>query len=342
MIKVAINGFGRIGRITLRTVILNYSDQVEVVAINTSGSMDIAGWAHLFRYDTVYGKFEKEVSFIKTKGGKNQIGELTIYGKSYPVLAQRIPGKIPWGEYEPDVVLESTGVFRNSKDCQGHLKAGAKRVIISAPVKDQTPTYLIGVNADHYKGEKIVSNASCTTNCIAPVAKIMKENFKTTGATMTTIHAYTSSQQLVDNSHNDLRRARAAASNIVPTSTGAAKALMRVLPGFEGKFDGLAVRVPVVAGSLSDMVFVLDHSVRKEKVNRVFDEAAAGVYHGIIEVTNKPLVSSDIIGSCASAVVDLSLTSVLGGNLVKIIAWYDNEWGYACRLVELAALIGEK
>lgn len=344
MIKVAINGFGRIGRVAFRAALERYLDQVEVVAINTSGSMDINGWAHLLKYDTIYGKFGWDVRG-ENKGKETrdtEIGAFLIEKKRYPVLAQKEPGKIPWSQYEPEVVLECTGIFRTSKDCQGHLEADAKKVIISAPVKDETPTYLIGVNADQYKGERIISNASCTTNCIAPIAKVMKENFKVVKAVMTTIHAYTADQELVDGSHKDLRRARAAGQNIIPTTTGASEALAQILPDFKGKFSGLAIRVPVPCGSLADFTFVLDQTVRAERINRIFEQAAAGDYQGIIEETSEPLVSSDIIGNSASAIVDTSLTQVVGGNMVKIIAWYDNEWGYACRLLELASIVGQK
>ncbi|MDP3888644.1 MAG: type I glyceraldehyde-3-phosphate dehydrogenase [bacterium] len=339
MIRIAINGFGRIGRVALRSALANYSDQTEVVAVNTSGSMDIADWAHLLKYDTVYGKFKGEIEVLK--GEKRELGVIKVGEKKIPFLAEKEPKKIPWGKYGVDVVLESTGVFRTSKDCEGHLFSGAKKVIISAPAKDQTPTFLIGVNANRYNGEKIVSNASCTTNCIAPIAKIMEENFKVVKAIMTTIHSYTADQQLVDGSHNDLRRARAAAQNIIPTSTGAAEALSVVLPEFKNHFSGAAIRVPVVCGSLADFTFLLEHTVRVEKVNHVFDLAQAGDYKGVVEITNEEIVSSDIIGSSASAIVDLSLTQVVDGNLVKVVAWYDNEWGYACRLVELANLIGK-
>ena len=302
--------------------------------------MDIKGWAHLLKYDTVYGRFDGEIGEIG--GDEGELGKLLIGGKVYPVLGQRDPEKLPWEKYGVDVVLESTGVFRNLKDCQAHLKAGAKKVIISAPAKDETPIYVLGVNADQYKGEKIISNASCTTNCIAPVAKIMKDNFNVVKASMTTIHAYTADQELVDGSHKDLRRARSATQNIIPTTTGAAEAMAKVLPSFRGKFDGLAIRVPVACGSLADFTFVLDKSVRVEKINQVF-EAASGDsrYQGIVAVTKDPIVSSDIIGNSASAIVDLGLTKVIDGNLVKIIAWYDNEWGYSCRLVEMANIISQ-
>lgn len=338
MIKVAINGFGRTGRAAFRSALTRLSDEVEIVAINTSGSMKIDGWAHLLKYDSVYGRFGEEVG-VK-KGDKDEIGKLLINGREYPFLAEKEPEKIPWDKYDVDVVIESTGIFKTTKDSQAHLKAGAKKVVISAPAKDETPTFVLGANADKYHGEKIVSNASCTTNCIAPIIKVMSDNFKINRVSMTTVHAYTSDQELVDGSHKDLRRARAAGLNIVPTTTGAAEALSRVLPKFNGKFDGLALRVPVACGSLADFTFVLDQTVREERVNHVLDQAASGDYQGIIEVTREPLVSTDIIGSCASALVDLSLTKVVGGNLVKIIAWYDNEWGYSCRLMELAKFIG--
>lgn len=338
MIKVAINGFGRTGRAAFRAALTRLSDAVEIVGVNTSGSMKIDGWAHLLKYDSVYGRFGEEIG-IK-EGDKGEIGKLLINGREYPFLGEKDPEKIPWGKYDVDVVVESTGLFKTTKDSQAHLRAGAKKVVISAPAKDDTPTYVLGVNGDKYQGEKIVSNASCTTNCIAPILKVMTDNFKVSRVFMTTIHAYTSDQELVDGSHKDLRRARAAALNMIPTTTGAAGALSRVLPKLDGKFDGLAVRVPVACGSLADFTFVLDQTVRAERVNHVLDLASSGDYQGIIEVTSEPIVSSDVVGSCASALVDLSLTKVVGGNLVKIIAWYDNEWGYSCRLVELAKFIG--
>ncbi len=340
MVKIAINGFGRIGRVTFRAALEKYADRVEIAAINTSGSMDISGWAQLLKYDSIYGKFGEEVG-VK-KGEKGEIGRFVIGGQEYPILAEKKPDKIPWKKYDVEVVLECTGVFRTSKEAEGHLKGGAKKVIISAPTKDQTPTFLVGVNDDKYKGE-VISNASCTTNCIAPVAKIMMENFKVVSAMMTTIHAYTADQELVDGSHKDLRRARAAGLNIIPTTTGASEALSQVLPGFKGKFEGLAIRVPVACGSMSDFTFVLDQTVRAERINNVFEQASGREeYQGIIEVTKDPIVSTDIIKNSASAIIDLSLTRVTGGNLVKVVAWYDNEWAYSCRLIELAYHIGQK
>jgi glyceraldehyde 3-phosphate dehydrogenase len=339
MIKIAINGFGRIGRVTFRAALEKYADQLEVVAINTSGSMEASGWAHLLRFDSVYGKFSQEVSL--KPGEKGEIGRLLIGSREYPVLAQPNPDKIPWENYGVEVVLECTGVFRTSKEAGRHLRKGVKKVIISAPAKDETPTFVIGANEEKYQGE-VISNASCTTNCVAPIAKIMADNFKVTRASMTTIHAYTAEQELVDGSHKDIRRARAAALNIIPATTGAAEALVRVLPFYKGKFEGSAVRVPVACGSLADLVFLLDQTVRKERVNRVLEQASGeSRYQGIIAVTNEPIVSSDIIGHSASAIIDLPLTSVVGGNLVELIAWYDNEWAYSCRLIEMAILAGE-
>jgi len=339
MVKIGINGFGRIGRVTFRAALEKYADQLEVVAINTSSSMDASGWAHLLRFDSVYGKFSQEVSL--KPGEKGEIGRLLIGSREYPVLAQPNPGKIPWENYGVEVVLECTGVFRTSKEASQHLRGGVKKVIISAPAKDETPTFVIGANEEKYQGE-VISNASCTTNCIAPIAKIMADNFKVVRASMTTVHAYTADQELVDGSHKDIRRARAAALNIIPATTGAAEALVRVLPFYKGKFEGSAVRVPVACGSLADLVFLLDQTVRKERVNRVFEQASGeSQYQGIIAVTNEPIVSSDIIGNSASAIIDLPLTSVVGGNLVELIAWYDNEWAYSCRLIEMAILAGE-
>jgi len=341
MVKVGINGFGRIGRATFRAALGPYVDRVEVVAINTSGSMDAAGWAHLLGFDSVYGRFEKKVEV--DKGGAGELGVLRIEGNSFPLLGQKNPARIPWQKYGAEVVLECTGVFRSSRDSRGHLKAGAKKVVISAPTKDDTPVYLIGVNADRYKGEKIVSNGSCTTNCVAPVVRVIKENFSLSKAFVSTIHAYTSTQELVDGSNPDLRRARAAAVNIIPTGTGAAIATCKAVSGIKDKFDGVAFRVPVVDGSLCDFTFVLDQVVTVKRVNRVFDKASGDPrYQGVLEVATLPLVSTDIIGTSASAIVDLSFTRVVDGNLVKVIAWYDNEWAYVCRLIELAAQIGQE
>jgi glyceraldehyde-3-phosphate dehydrogenase type I len=331
MIKTAINGFGRIGRIALRTILTRYQSQVKVVAINTSGSMDIEGWAHLFEFDSVYGKFNGKVQFEKGQSG--EIGVLVINHQRIPVLAERDPGKIPWSEYKAEIIIESTGAFRDRKAIGAHFQGGAKKIIVAAPAKE-VKTFVIGVNHQDYHGELIVNNASCTTNCVAPVTKVMISNFGVQKALMTTVHAYTADQELVDGSHKDLRRARAAAVNIIPTSTGAAIATTETIPSLKGLFDGLSLRVPVVCGSIIDCCFVTTHRTTIQEVNQAFIKASKNDYRGIIEVSDKPLVSSDIIGNASSAIVDLSLTQVIDGDLVKVVAWYDNEWGYSCRLIE--------
>lgn len=338
MIKVAINGFGRIGRLALRVILTKYLAKAKPVAINTSGSMDVAGWTHLFEYDSVYGRFRGKIKH-QASNNQKEIGILEVNNQIIPVLAEREPAKIPWRDYDVDVVIESTGVFRDKKSASAHLEAGAKKVVISAPAKE-TKTFVLGVNEKDYKGELVINNASCTTNCIAPVTKIMMENFGIQKGMMTTIHAYTADQELVDGSHKDLRRARAAAVNIIPTTTGAAIATTQVIPSLKGLFDGMALRVPVPCGSLADFTFITTKRTTVEGVNKVLIEAAKGKYKGIVEVSDKPLVSSDIIGSSASVIIDLSLTRVIDGDLVKIVGWYDNEWGYACRLVEMAIKVG--
>lgn len=337
MIKVAINGFGRIGRIALRAALAKYLDKIKIVAVNTSGSMEIDGWAHLFKYDSIYGPFKGKLKIEKGKG--EEIGVLVINNQRISFLAQRDPALISWQDYDVDIVIEATGVFTKGVDARKHIKAGAKKVVISAPSQD-TPSFIIGVNERDYQGE-VVNNTSCTTNCVAPVTKVMMENFGLEKATMTTIHAYTSSQELVDGSSKSLRRARAAAINIIPTTTGAARATVRVMPNLAGLFDGLAFRVPVACGSVADFTFSVTKRTTKEEVNKVLKEAASGKYKNIIEISEEPLVSSDIIGRSASAVVDLSLTSVIDHDLVKVIAWYDNEWGYSCRLLEEAIWIAK-
>lgn len=336
MINIAINGFGRIGRVAARAALAEYRDRVRLAAINTSGSMDAQGWANLLKYDSVYGKYRGEIK-VK-KGREGEIGVLAVDGREIPVLAEREPVKIPWKKYRVDVVVESTGVFRDKASVGAHLEAGAKKVVVSAPAKE-VKTFVIGVNDQDYSGEKIVNNASCTTNCVAPVTRVMIKAFGIQKALMTTVHAYTADQELVDGSHQDWRRARAAAVNIIPTSTGAAVATSEVLPGLKGLFDGLALRVPVSCASIADFVFVTTKRTTPVEVNAVFQKAAVES-NGVIETTREPLVSSDIVGRSASAVVDLSLTQVIDGDLVKVVAWYDNEWGYSCRLIEMALLVG--
>ena len=328
MTNVAINGFGRIGRaaakITLESPVMN------LVAINDLG--DIPTLAHLLKYDSCYGIYEKEVGY-KDNG-------LIVNTHNIRFFSEKNPKDLPWKALEIDVVLESTGVFLTKELAKSHITAGAKKVVLSAPPKDESvPIYVIGSNEKKYNGEDIVSNASCTTNCIAPVMKVLDDVFGIEKSMMTTVHSYTADQSLVDGPHKDLRRARAAAENIIPTSTGAAKASGEVLPSIQGKFDGLAIRVPVVTGSLSDITVVLKKKVTKEEVNKAFvDACKTSRFAGVLTITNEPLVSSDFIGSTYSGVVDLSLTYVVEGDLVKVIAWYDNEYGYAHRIVELAQL----
>ncbi len=341
MLKVGINGFGRIGRLAARTILQKYKDKLSLVCINTSGRMDVAGWTHLFEYDSTYGKYPGKVSAIGRSSSGRENNLMVVDGMKIPVLGEPEPAKIPWGKYQTEIVIESTGVFRDRENAQKHLRDTVKKVIISAPPKDENiPMFVIGVNEKNSTNEQILSSASCTTNCVSPVVKVVNENFGIQKALMTTVHAYTSDQRLLDNSHPDLRRARSAAVNMVPTSTGAAKATTRVYPVVAGKFDGLAIRVPVKSGSLTDFTFVTKKQTAIEEVNQAFVRAAETDLKDILGITQKPLVSSDIIGLELSALVDLSLTKVIGGDLVKVVAWYDNEWGYAQRLIEQVLLVG--
>lgn len=329
--RVAINGFGRIGRAAFK-IALEKKD-IEVVAVNDLVSTDIL--AHLLRYDTAYGHYRKEVSVRE--------GALVVDGKEIPLYAEPDPKKLPWKTLDVDVVLECTGRFTDKESAKQHIEAGAKKVILSAPAKgedDSVPTFLIGVNEDTYDSQDILSNASCTTNSLAPVAKVLNEAFGIEKALMTTIHSYTADQNLQDGPHKDLRRARAAAQNIVPTTTGAAIAVTQAMPELQGKFDGISVRVPTIVVSLSDITFVLKRKTTKEEINRALKAAAESPqYRKVLAVTEEPLVSSDFIGNPFSSIVDLSMTKVVDGDLVKVIAWYDNEWGYSNRLVEMAQLI---
>ena len=327
MTKIAINGFGRIGRSAAKIILGR--DDLELVAVNDLADPETL--LFLLRHDSIYGIFNKPLS-ISDK-------EIKIGEKRVHFYAEKEPARLPWQALNIDVVIESTGVFLTSEQCQDHIKAGAKKVVISAPAKDETPTYLIGVNDDKYQGEEIISNASCTTNCIAPTIKVLNDNFGVKHSLMTTIHSYTADQNLVDGPHKDLRRARSAAINIVPTTTGAAKTVSKIITELDKKFDGLAIRVPTPVVSLSDIVAVLEQPTTAEEINKAFEKAAEGEMKDILAVSDEPLVSSDLIGNTASAIVDLPLTNVIGGNLVKVIAWYDNEWGYSCRLVEMAKLI---
>lgn len=329
--RIAINGFGRIGRQAFKVALTRKN--VHVVGINDL--TDTATLAHLLKYDTAYGRYGHEVSHDE----KNII----VDNVKYPVFAEKDPGTLPWKKLKVDVALECTGRFTKKEDAELHLKAGAKKVIISAPAKGGVPTYVLGANSERVKKEAsaVINNASCTTNCIAPVMAVLQETFGIEKAFMSTIHGYTADQNLQDGPHKDLRRARAAAANIVPTTTGAARAVGEAIPALQGIFDGVAFRVPVPTVSLSDITAVLKKQVTKEEINAAFIKAVTlPRFKGILKVTSEPLVSSDFIGDSASSIVDLSLTNVVGGNLVKVVAWYDNEVGYAHRLVELAELYG--
>ncbi len=332
MTKVAINGFGRIGRNAFK-VAFERSD-IEIVAINDL--TDTKTLAHLLKYDSNYGRYQHEV-------GSDETG-IIVKGKHIKVHSERDPASLPWKALDVDVVIESTGFFVDPAKAKAHIDAGAKRVVISAPAKGEgATTIILGVNDDDVEtSENILSNGSCTTNCIVPPAAVMDAAFGVDKAMMTTIHSYTADQSLQDGPHSDLRRARAAAQNIVPTTSGAAIATKEVLPQFDGIFDGMAVRVPTSVVSLSDFTFLLKRNVTVEEVNEAMREAAKQPYYqGILAVTEEPLVSSDFIGDSHSSTVDLSLTKVVAGNMVKIIAWYDNEWGYSNRLVEVVADTGK-
>lgn len=354
MIKVAINGYGRIGRVAHRIIIEKFSDQIEVVAINAGSSTDMKGWMYLLQYDTTYRPLAHHSLFIQTpeevsvKTSLETIGGLVIDDKVIPFYSERDPSKLPWKELDVDVVIESTGAFTTQEKIQPHLDSGAKSVILSAPFKDENSgaTYVLGVNLNADEADKlenVVSNASCTTNCIAPVAAIIEEAFGIEKAMMTTIHGYTSDQSLQDGGHKDYRRARAAAQNIIPTSSGATLAAAKAIPSLQGIFNGLAIRVPVSVGSLADFTFLLKKETTAEEVNSELKRASENPrWKGIFTVTNDPLVSSDIIGNPHSSIADLSLTQVVGGNMLKVIAWYDNEFGYSNRLVEEALILGKK
>ena len=333
-IRVGINGFGRIGRSFWRAANAADGDRgIEIVAANDLG--DIATMAHLLKYDTVLGTLPVDVS---VSGDVIRAGDKTI-----KILAERDPAKLPWRDLGVDIVIESTGRFTTGPTARAHLQAGAKKVIISAPAKDEDITIVMGVNDDAYDPatHDVLSNASCTTNCVAPLAKVLLDNFGIVKGLMTTIHAYTNDQVILDFPHKDLRRARAGAANIIPTTTGAAKATALVLPELKGKLDGMALRVPVPDGSLVDLVVQLNREATKDEVNAAFRAAAEGPLKGILSYTEDPIVSSDIVGSPASCTFDASLTMTFGDQ-VKILGWYDNEWGYSARLADLTALIGAR
>lgn len=334
MIKIAINGFGRIGRPTFKRIIENHKN-VQVVAINDL--TDTKTLTHLLKYDSVYGIYNKQVSCTDKA--------IKVAGKIYPVLAEKDPTKLPWKKLGVDVVLECTGFFADFQGAKKHLRAGAKKVIISAPCKDkEVPTYVLGVNEEKYNPgkEHVLSMGSCTTNALVPVVKVINDNFEIEKALMTTIHSYTSTQKIVDGPHKDLRRGRAAAVNIVPTTTGAAISVIRVLPELKGKLDGIAVRVPSIDVSLIDFVAQVKKQTTAEKINKAFKQVSQKKLKGILSVENEPLVSTDFIGNPYSAIIDSQMTRVENKNLVKVLAWYDNEWGYACRLAEFAEYTGKK
>ncbi len=339
--KVGINGFGRIGRNILRAWLQRKDElsDIEIVAINDL-PIPVSTLAHLLKYDTVMGTLSDDVITCDDEEKKN----LMVGNKEIKIFDKSNPEEIPWASLGVDVVIESTGVFRLRSDAAKHLKAGAKKVIISAPSDDSDATIVLGVNDDIYDSEKhhVVSNASCTTNCLAPIAKVLLDNYGIKHGLMTTVHSYTGDQRLHDLAHKDLRRARAGAENIIPTTTGAAKALGQVIPDLDGKMDGMALRVPTPNVSLVDLVCEIEKSTTKEDINKKMEEAASGSMKNILAVNDEPLVSSDYNGNPHSSIVDAMSTNVVNGNLVKIISWYDNEWGYSNRVLDLIKLMIDK
>ena len=332
--KIGINGFGRVGRLTLRTINQYQRDKLEVVAINDL--TDTKTNAHLLKWDSTYGPYPGKIEATDDS--------IIVDGKEVKVLSERDPGNIPWQDYGVNIVIESTGLFTDATKAAAHRQGGAKKIIISAPAKNEDITIVLGVNEDRYDPDKhnVISNASCTTNGIAPVVKVLHQSFGLRKGLMTTIHAYTNDQRLQDMFHRDLRRARAAAMNLVPTSTGAAYAVGRVIPELNGKLHGLAFRVPVPTVSVVDFVADLDSEVTVDQVNQAFQAAAEGPLAGILEYCQEPLVSMDFKGNPASSIFDSLSTMVIGGDMIKVLAWYDNEWGYCCRLADLAAYIASK
>lgn len=334
-VRMGINGFGRIGRGFFRAAFRDkeFTNLIDIVAVNDI--TDSRTLAHLLKYDSVFGRFDAEV--------KAEDDAIMVSGKRIRVYSEKDPEKLPWRDLGVELVLESTGLFTDRASAEKHIRAGAKKVIISAPAKDPDITLVLGVNEYAYDPEKhnIISMASCTTNCLAPVVKVLDEKFGVEYGLMTTCHAYTNDQRLLDLPHRDLRRARAACLSIIPTTTGAARAIGDVMPAMKGRLDGLALRVPVPDGSINDLVVLLKRDVTREEVNAALKEAAEGKLKGILAYTEEPIVSVDIIGNGHSAIVDGLSTMVVGGRLVKVLAWYDNEWGFSCRLVELCKLIAK-
>ncbi len=332
--RVGINGFGRVGRQSLKAMLELHPDELEVVAVNDI--TDTKTNAHLLKYDSTYGRFPGEVEATSDS--------LIVNGHPIKVMAQRDPAQIPWGDLGVDLVIESTGHFTEAEKAAAHLRGGARKVMISAPAKGEDLTIVLGVNESMYDPVKhhIISNASCTTNCLAPAAKVLHDSFAIERGMMNTIHAYTNDQRILDQVHKDLRRARSAGVNIIPTTTGAARALALVIPELKGRFDGMSLRVPTVTVSVVDFVATVRKETTKDEVNDAFKAAATGALKGILDYSEEPLVSSDLRGDPHSAIIDGLSTMVLGGTMVKVIAWYDNEWGYSCRIADLAAFIAGK
>ena len=330
--KLGINGFGRIGRMCMRAALEN--PEVEVVTIN--GTSSPQALAHLLKYDSIHGKLKNQIETTND--------EIIIDGHPIHILSDRNPANLPWEDYGVDIVLESTGKFKSGKDCQVHLDNGAKKVIICAPAKGEDITIVMGVNEDKYDpaNHHIISNASCTTNCLAPILKVLNDTFNIQSGFMTTIHAFTTDQRSLDNSHTDLRRARSCVQSIIPTSTGAARSIGIVIPELAGKLNGVSVRVPVPNVSLVDLVLELKNGTTVEEVNRILENAARGQLKGIMDYSREPLVSVDFLGDCHSAIVDSPSTMVIDNRMIKIMAWYDNERGYSCRVIDLATYIGKK
>ncbi|HEX74786.1 MAG TPA: type I glyceraldehyde-3-phosphate dehydrogenase [Dehalococcoidia bacterium] len=332
--KIGINGFGRVGRLALRAINQYHSHKLEVAVVNDL--TDTKTNAHLLKWDSSYGRYPGKVEAIENS--------IIVDDKEVKVLSERNPGNIPWQDYGVDIVIESTGLFTDATKASAHLQGGAKKVLISAPARNEDTTIVLGVNEDQYNPHRhnIISNASCTTNCIAPVVKVLHQNFGVNKGLMTTIHAYTNDQRLLDMFHHDLRRARSAAMNIIPTTTGAARAVTQVIPELKGRIHGLAFRVPVAVVSVVDFVADLDQEVTVEQVNQAFQAAAEGALAGILEYCQDELVSMDFKGNPASSIVDAPSTMVIASNMVKVLAWYDNEWGYSCRLADVTAYVVDK
>ena len=332
--RIGINGFGRIGRQVLRATMERHPDKLSVAAVNDLTATKTN--AHLFKYDSTYGRYPGTIEALEDA--------MVIDGQRVNVLAERDPEKIPWGEFGVDIVVESTGVFTDASKAAGHLKGGASKVVISAPAKGEDITLVLGVNDDKYdpKGHNVISNASCTTNCIATMVKVLHDKFTVNHGLMTTIHSYTNDQRILDQVHEDLRRARAAAVNIIPTTTGAARATGLVIPELQGKIHGIALRVPTPTGSITDFVAELGRKVSVEEINNAFKEASQNALNGIVEYSEDPLVSTDIIGNPHSVIFDALSTMVMEDTMVKVLGWYDNEWGYSCRTSDLVAMMADR